>query len=150
MRNLTRRSFVARALGGDIAAPAIISTPRGNEPLPSFPSLYPSDALLLRPGDSHFVEYQTAFNHRTTSCAQSAKTTKAIGAMVDWPKSNGLSFALRCGYSYEGFSKVRASSSTSVDDRDPVNPKTSTAMVGRGTIDAKVADDVRFVGSAMR
>jgi hypothetical protein len=100
MRNLTRRSFVTRALGGAIAAPAIISTPRANEPLPPFPSLSPGDALLLRPGDSHFAEYQASFNLRTALRPQLralCKTAKAAGVMVDWCRSNNLPFAVRCG-----------------------------------------------------
>jgi len=100
MRNLTRRSFVARALGGAVAAPTIISTSRANEPLPPFPSLSSGDALLLRPGDSHFADYQASFNLRTALKPQLralCKTAKAAGVMVDWCRSNNLPFAVRCG-----------------------------------------------------
>jgi hypothetical protein len=109
MRNLTRRSFVTRAVGGGVAAPAIISTCGANGQLPSLPSLSSSDALLLRPGDAHFANYQAAFNLRTALKPQLralCKTSKAVAVMVDWCRSNGLSFAVRCGgHSYEGFSQ---------------------------------------------
>jgi FAD/FMN-containing dehydrogenase len=138
MRNLTRRSFVARALGGAIAAPAITSTPRANEALPPFPSLSPGDALLLRPGDSHFAEYQASFNLRTALRPQLralCKTAKAAGVMVDWCRSNNLPFAVRCGgHSYEGFSQ---GTSVVIDIRlmnaIAVDPKTNTATLGAGT-----------------
>jgi hypothetical protein len=93
MLNLTRRSFVARALGGAVAAPAIISTLRANELLPPFPSLSSRDALLLPPGDPHFADYQASFNLRTALNPQLralCKTAKAAGVMVDWCRSNNL------------------------------------------------------------
>jgi FAD/FMN-containing dehydrogenase len=158
MRNLTRRSFVARALGGAIAAPAIISTPRANEPLPPFPSLSPGDALLLRPGDSHFAEYQASFNLRTALSPQLralCKTVKAAGVMVDWCRSNNLPFAVRCGgHSYEGFSQ---STSVVIDIRlmntIAVDPKANTATVGAGTslgslYRAIAADGLAFTGGS--
>ena len=138
MPNLTRRSFVTRAVGGAVAAPAIISTCRANGLLPPLPSLSSGDALLLRLGDAHFADYQASFNLRTMLKPQLralCKTTKAVGAMVDWCRSNGLSFAVRCGgHSYEGFSQ---SASVVIDIRlmnaTTVDPKTSTATVGAGT-----------------
>ena len=65
--------------------------------------------MLLRPGDAHHTDYQAAFNLRTALKPQLralCKTSKAAGVMVDWCRSNGLPFAVRCGgHSYEGFSQ---------------------------------------------
>jgi FAD/FMN-containing dehydrogenase len=93
--------------------------------------------LLLRSGDAHHTDYQAAFNLRTALKPQLralCKTSKAAGVMVDWCRSNGLPFAVRCGgHSYEGFSQ---STSVVIDMRlmnaITVDPRTSTATVGAG------------------
>lgn len=93
--------------------------------------------MLLRPGDAHHTDYQAAFNLRTALKPQLralCKTSKAAGVMVDWCRSNGLPFAVRCGgHSYEGFSQ---STSVVIDMRlmnaITVDPRTSTATVGAG------------------
>jgi len=94
---------------GVIAAPVFVSASRGDALLPPLPSLSSGDALLLRPGDAHHTDYQAAFNLRTALKPQLralCKTSKAAGVMVDWCRSNGLPFAVRCGgHSYEGFSQ---------------------------------------------
>jgi FAD/FMN-containing dehydrogenase len=133
---LTRRSFISRVASA-IAAPAIISTGRANGQLPSSPSLPSRDALLLRPDDAHFADYQAAFNLRTALKPQLralCKTAKGVGVMVDWCCSNGLPFAVRCGgHSYEGFSQ---STSVVIDIRlmnaITIDSKNNTATVGAG------------------
>ena len=135
MGDVTRRSLIARGAPGFITASALFSARRASAQLPTLPSLSSSDALLLRQGDAHFADYQTSFNLRTTLKPQLralCKTPKAAGVMIDWCRSNNLSFAVRCGgHSYEGFSQ---STSVVIDTRMMnaivVDPKNSTATVG--------------------
>jgi hypothetical protein len=137
MADITRRSFFSRVVGGAVAAPAFVSAVRADAPLPPFPSLSSSDALLLRPGDAHYTDYQQAFNLRTALKPQLralCKTSKAVGVMVDWCRSNGLPFAVRCGgHSFEGFSQ---STSVVIDMRllsaINVDAKAAIATVGAG------------------
>ena len=74
--------------------------------LPALPNLPSTDALLLRPGDAQFADYQKSFNTRTALTPQLralCKTAGAVGVLVDWCRSNNLPFALRSGgHSYEG------------------------------------------------
>ena len=116
MLNLTRRSFVMRVVRGAVAAPSIISTCQANGRLPPLPSLSSSDALLLRPGDAHYADYQAAFNLRMALKPQLralCKTPKAVGVMVDWCRTNGLPFAVAAaGIPTRGSHKARAWSST--------------------------------------
>ncbi len=105
--------------------------------LPPLPNLLAGDALLLRPGDAHFSDYQSSFNVRTALIPQLralCKTAGAVTVMVDWCRSNSLPFAVRCGgHSYEGLSQ---SADVVIDTRMinaiTVNPKTDTASVGAG------------------
>jgi FAD/FMN-containing dehydrogenase len=100
-----------------VAAPAILSR-RAAAELPQLPNLPTADALLLRPGDKQFATYQPAFNARTMLTPQLralCKSAGAVGAMVDWCRSNKLTFAIRCGgHSYEGLSQ---SASVVIDTR---------------------------------
>jgi FAD/FMN-containing dehydrogenase len=136
MRGLTRRLFISRVAGAAVV-PATFSIGRAVGQLPSLPSLSSSDALLLHPGDAHFADYQAAFNLRTALKPQLralCKTSKAVGVIVDWCRSNGLPFAVRCGgHSYEGFSQ---STSVVIDMRlmnaIAVDAKAGTATVGAG------------------
>jgi FAD/FMN-containing dehydrogenase len=77
--------------------------------LPTPPALTASEALLLRLGDRAYALYQGAYNARVTlrpRLRALCKTAKAVAAMVDWARGNGLPFALRSGgHSYEGFSQ---------------------------------------------
>jgi FAD/FMN-containing dehydrogenase len=137
MADITRRSFVSRVVGSAIAAPTLVSTSRGDAQLPLYPSLSLRDALLLRPADARFADYQATFNLRTAlkpKLRALCKTAKAVGVMVDWCRSNGLPFAVRCGgHSYEGFSQ---STSVVIDIRllnaIAVDVKAGTATVGAG------------------
>jgi FAD/FMN-containing dehydrogenase len=137
MRGLSRRVFISRATSAALAAPAILSPARADERLPSLPSLSSNDALLLRPQDAHFVDYQEAFNLRTALKPQLralCKTAKGVGVMLDWCRSHDLPFAVRCGgHSYEGFSQ---SASVVIDMRlmnaIDVDAKARTAKVGAG------------------
>jgi len=78
-------------------------------PLPPLPNLPASDVLFLRPSDAHYKDYLPAANLRTRlspALRAVCKTEQAVSVMVDWVRSNGLSFAVRCGgHSYEGFSQ---------------------------------------------
>jgi FAD/FMN-containing dehydrogenase len=137
MRGLTRRVFTSNAAAAAVAVPAIFSTSSAHAQLPALPSLSSADALLLRPGDAHSADYQSAFNIRTALKPQLralCKTPKAVGVMVDWCRSSSLPFAVRCGgHSYEGLSQserividVRLMNGITVD------LKTGTASVGAG------------------
>ena len=68
-----------------------------------------SDVLFLRPSDAHYKDYLPAANLRTRLSPRLravCKTEHAVSVMVDWVRSNSLSFAVRCGgHSYEGFSQ---------------------------------------------
>jgi len=137
MKGTTRRSILMQAGAAAVAAPAFFSARRAAAELPPFPPLSANDALLLRPGDPLFPDYQTSFNLRTTATPQLralCKTARAVSVMVDWCRSNSLPFAIRCGgHSYEGFSQ---STSVVIDTRMTgtikVDPKTNTASVGAG------------------
>jgi FAD/FMN-containing dehydrogenase len=105
--------------------------------LPRLPPLSSADALLVRPGDARFTDYQATFNLRTAlkpRLRALCKTARAVGVMVDWCRSNDLPFAIRCGgHSYEGLSQ---STSVVIDVRlmnaIAVDPKAGTATVGAG------------------
>jgi FAD/FMN-containing dehydrogenase len=140
MMGATRRSVLVQVGAAAVAAPAIFSARASTvqlPPLPPPPPLSSKDALLLRPADAHFSDYQASLNARTTLIPQlraMCKTVKAITVMVDWCRSNNLPFAIRCGgHSYEGFSQ---SASVVIDtrmmDAIDVNAKTNTAAVGAG------------------
>ncbi len=139
MAKFTRRNVLSGAAAGAIIGPAVIAS-RGaadQAPLPTLPDLPVADALLLRPGDSQFAQYQASFNLRTAQTPQLralCKTAKSVGAMVEWCRINNLPFAVRCGgHSYEGFSQ---SSTVVIDmrlmDAISVDTKTNTATVGAG------------------
>jgi FAD/FMN-containing dehydrogenase len=138
MGKITRRSFVSRVCSGAIAAPVLVSAARADATVPPLPALSAGDALLLRPSDARYEDYQKAFNLRTAQKPQLralCKTPKAVGVMVDWCRSNGLAFAVRCGgHSYEGFSQ---STGVVIDMRlmnaIAIDSKTNTATIGAGT-----------------
>jgi FAD/FMN-containing dehydrogenase len=81
----------------------------GHAALPPLPNLPASDVLFLRPQDPHYRDYLPAANIRTQrspALRAVCKTPHAVSVMVDWVRSNQLSFAVRCGgHSYEGFSQ---------------------------------------------
>jgi hypothetical protein len=60
MTDITRRSFVSRVVGSAIATTTLVSASGGDAQLPPFPSLSLRDALLLRPGDTRFADYQVS------------------------------------------------------------------------------------------
>jgi hypothetical protein len=80
-------------------------------PLPPLPNLPASDVLFLKPSDAHYADYLPAANTRTQlspALRAVCKTEHAVSVLVDWVRSNNLSFAVRCGgHSYEGFSQSR-------------------------------------------
>jgi FAD/FMN-containing dehydrogenase len=95
-------------------------------PLPPLPNLPASDVLFLKPSDPHYKDYLPAANTRTQlspALRAVCKTAHAVSVMVDWVRSNQLSFAVRCGgHSYEGCSQsadvvidLRGMASISVD-----------------------------------
>jgi len=105
--------------------------------LPPLPKLPSGEALLLRPGDADFAVYQPAFNTRTMLTPRLralCKTANAVGAIVDWCRSNNLPFAMRSGgHSFEGLSE---SSSVVLDTRllsaIKVDVASKTVTVGAG------------------
>ena len=137
MGRFTRRNLLKWVAATAIFAPAVFSRRAAMAQLPALPNLPSTDALLLRPGDAHFADYQMSFNTRTALTPQLralCKTAGAVGVMVDWCRSNNLPFALRSGgHSYEGFSQ---SSSVVIDTRllsaITVDKATKTATVGAG------------------
>ena len=137
MGQFTRRDLVKRVAASAIFAPAVFSRRAAMAQLPALPNLPSTDALLLRPGDAQFADYQNSFNTRTALTPQLralCKTSSAVGVMVDWCRSNNLPFALRSGgHSYEGLSQ---SSSVVIDTRllsaITVDKATKTATVGAG------------------
>ena len=137
MSQFTRRRVVKAMATTAIAAPAIFSARRAIAALPPLPNIAAADALLLRPGDAHFADYQPAFNARTMltpALRALCKTARAVGTMVDWCRSNNLPFALRSGgHSYEGLSQ---SAGVVIDTRllaaVSYDAKTKTATVGAG------------------
>jgi FAD/FMN-containing dehydrogenase len=111
MRNvLTRRRCLTGLAATALCTPTVIgvSPPRA-APLPDLPTLAPSEALLLRPGDDTFAAYQPAFNARVMVEPQLralCRTTSAVKLMVDWCRTNAVPFALRAGgHCYEGLSQ---------------------------------------------
>jgi hypothetical protein len=77
--------------------------------LPPLPNLPASDVLFLRPSDPQYADYLPAANKRTQLrpiLRAVCKSEHAVAVMVDWVRTNNLSFAVRCGgHSYEGFSQ---------------------------------------------
>jgi FAD/FMN-containing dehydrogenase len=132
---MTRRSLLMQVSA--VAAPAIFSGRTASAQLPQLPALSLSDALLLRPTDAHFADYQASFNVRTALTPQLlalCKTASGVTTVVEWCRSNSLPFAIRGGgHSYEGFSQ---SNGVVIDTRMlnaiAVDPKTNTATVGAG------------------
>jgi FAD/FMN-containing dehydrogenase len=137
MGRFTRRNLLNRLAATAIFAPAVFSRRAAMAQLPALPNLPSTDALLLRPGDAQFADYQISFNTRTALTPKLralCKTAGAVGVMVDWCRSNNLPFALRSGgHSYEGFSQ---SASVVIDTRQiaaiTVDTATKTASVGAG------------------
>jgi FAD/FMN-containing dehydrogenase len=92
------------------AAPATAAAAQpAAAPLPPLPNLPASDAVFLRPSDPDYAKYLPAANIRTQlspSLRAICKTEHAVAVMIDWVRTNNLSFAVRCGgHSYEGFSQ---------------------------------------------
>ncbi|WP_375777503.1 FAD-binding oxidoreductase [Bradyrhizobium sp. ma5] len=102
------------AADAEIAAPPVEAV----APLPPLPNLPATDVQFLRPQDAHYADYLPAASKRRQSAPALravCKTEHAVAVMVDWVRSNGLSFAVRCGgHSYEGLSQ---SSGVAIDVR---------------------------------
>jgi FAD binding domain/Berberine and berberine like len=113
-----------------------IPEPESPAALPPFPSLPPSEALLLTPSDPQYADYLAAANLRTQlapALRAVCKTEHAVAVMTDWVRSNNLSFAIRCGgHSYEGFSQ---SDDVVIDLRglQSITVDTSAGLVTAGT-----------------
>jgi FAD/FMN-containing dehydrogenase len=133
----TRRDVLKRIVATAAFAPAVLLGRQARAALPPLPNLPAGDALLLRPGDAQFAQYQPAFNARTMLTPQLralCKSANGAAVMVDWCRGNNLPFALRSGgHCYEGFSQ---SASVVIDtrliDAVTVDSKTKTATVGAG------------------
>ena len=94
-----------------VVEPAAAPSPAAvaSTPLPPLPNLPASDVIFLRPADAHYADYLPAANKRmqlSPSLRAVCKTEHGVAVMVDWVRTNNLSFAVRCGgHSYEGFSQ---------------------------------------------
>jgi FAD/FMN-containing dehydrogenase len=124
----------------EVEAPALAPAPSAATaptPLPPLPDLPASDVLFLKPSDAQYAAYLPAANTRTQlspALRAVCKTEHAVAVMVDWVRTNGLSFAVRCGgHSYEGFSQ---SSDVVIDLRGlaaiAVDKAAGTVTVGAG------------------
>lgn len=83
MTGVTRRHVLEGAAAGAVFAPAVLVGHGAKAALPPLPDLPAGDALLLRPGDANFAQYQPAFNARTMLTPQLralCKTATAVGA----------------------------------------------------------------------
>ena len=96
----------------DVEGPALAPSLSPAAPptqLPPLPNLPASDVLFLKPTDAHYADYLPAANTRTQlspALRAVCKTEHAVAVMIDWVRSNNLSFGIRCGgHSYEGFSQ---------------------------------------------
>jgi FAD/FMN-containing dehydrogenase len=106
-------------------------------PLPKFPILSESEALLLSPSDLRYARYQPTYNKRTTlqpALRAVCRTPTAVASLIDWVRTNDLPFAIRSGgHSFEGFS---ASTSVVIDTREmadiEIDPATNQISVGAG------------------
>lgn len=83
--------------------------PQSSAALPPLPNLSTSEVLLLTPSDPQYASYLASANLRTQlspALRAVCKTEHAVAVMIDWVRSNNLSFGIRCGgHSYEGFSQ---------------------------------------------
>jgi FAD binding domain-containing protein len=115
---VARRDVLKGLAASAILAPAVFGAPRARAALPNLPNLPASEALLLRPGQAHFADYQPAFNARvmvTPELRALCKTANAVAVVLDWCRTNNLTFALRSGgHCYEALSQ---SSSVVIDTR---------------------------------
>src|ERR1700688_912146 len=62
MGRFTRRNLLKRVAATAIFAPRVFSGDAAMAQLPTLPNLPSTDALLLRPGDAQFADYQKSFN----------------------------------------------------------------------------------------
>lgn len=111
MHRITRRDTL-KAMAAAIAAPAWARPAAAAlAPLPPLPALPATDAVLLRPGQASFDQYQISYNKRAVVVPKLralCKTPTGVATMVKWSRDNNLPFALRCGgHSYEGLSNVK-------------------------------------------
>jgi FAD/FMN-containing dehydrogenase len=119
-KGVTRRRILRKIAATAFFAPAAFATSRASRAagLPKLPNLPSSEALLLLSTDDNFDRYQPAYNRRTMLSPQLralCKTSKSVAVMVEWARTNKVSFALRSGgHSYEGFSQ---STSVVIDTR---------------------------------
>ena len=64
---------------------------------------------FLRPSDQHYADFLPQRQAQATGpdAAAICKTEHAVAVLVNWVRSNGLTFATRCGgHSYEGLSQT--------------------------------------------
>jgi FAD/FMN-containing dehydrogenase len=83
--------------------------PQSSAALPPLPNLSASEVLFLTPSDPQYASYLASANLRTQlspALRAVCKAEHAVAVMIDWVRSNNLSFGIRCGgHSYEGFSQ---------------------------------------------
>ncbi len=136
---ITRRECLVDLVKTVVLAPALLSNSKATaaSPLPPFPSLPESEALLLTPGARGFAEYQSSYNRRTQlepKLRALCRTPSAVSTLVQWLRSHRIPFAVRSGgHCFEGYSQ---SSSVVVDvrmmDGVDVDAANQTVTVGPG------------------
>src|SRR3984957_4641745 len=101
----------APQLGFAPANHLVTPEPQSPAALPPLPNLSASEVLFLTPSDPEYASYLASANLRTQlnpALRAVCKTGHAVAVMIDWVRSNNLSFGIRCGgHSYEGFSQSR-------------------------------------------
>src|SRR3984885_3383134 len=137
MSNVPRRQLLKTAQTAALFAPAVLLPGNAKAQLPPLPNISANDAVLLRPHEPMFGQYETSFNARTQLTPRlraMCETPNGLSTMINWCRSNRLPFAIRCGgHSYEGLSQ---SASVVIDTRlmnaITVDQTTNTATVGAG------------------
>jgi len=113
MHKMTRRSVMAGGLTATLAGQAIVTMRPASAELPTLPPLSSSDALLLRPGDAHFADYQTSFTFALRSSPISARFAKRLRRLASWSigadTTTFHSLSGAAGIPTRAFRKARAS-----------------------------------------
>jgi FAD/FMN-containing dehydrogenase len=152
----TRRECLKGLAGTSLFVPALPAIVRGEtqSPLPPFPDLAETEALLLTPKNKSFGNYQGAFNSRTVlrpRLRALCKTPGAVAVMIEWLRAHRLPFAVRSGgHCFEGFSQ---SDSVVLDtrlmNRIDLDAATGTIATGPGALLGKVYKAAAKLGLAV-
>ena len=142
-------------LATEPAAPELPFSATAAATLPPLPNLPAGEVLFLRPSDPRYAEFLAAASKRkqlSPALRAVCNTERAVAVMVDWVRSNGLNFAVRCGgHSYEGFSQ---SSDVAIDvrglNRIVVDKAAGLVTVGAGVSLFQLYQALAAQGLALR